>query len=166
MSYQPVRTLLFFAVTALGVSCTPASPDAAAPAQTEAEAIAAIQAQAQRFSAAYVAGDIETLLSIYAEDGIAAPGGRDFIRGRDALRAYWQIPEGRAVTHHQSRSDELIVEGKYAYDWGYYEGAAGPIGNPQPFEGKYVIIWRLDGDGVWRMVQDMWNSMPRPEAAP
>ena len=113
-----------------------------------------------------MAGDIETLVSIYAADGVAAPGGRDFIRGRDALLRYWQILEGRDVTHHRSTPVEIVVEGDYAYDWGYYEGAAGPVGDPRPFTGKYGIVWRRDADGVWRMVQDMWNSMPAPDDAP
>ncbi|HMB89302.1 MAG TPA: DUF4440 domain-containing protein [Rhodothermales bacterium] len=156
------KLLVPLLLLALGCEPSPAPPVTEKP-DTQA-AVDSIKAQALRFSQAYMDGDIETLVSIYAEDGVAAPGGRDFIRGRDALRQLWQLPEGREVTHHQSTPEEIIVEGKYAYDWGYYEGAAGPVdGEQRPFNGKYVIVWRQDDDGVWRMLQDMWNRMPDPE---
>lgn len=156
------KPLAFLLLIVLGCEPSPVPPTTEQP--DPQLAIDAITAQAQRFSQAYMDGDIETLVSIYTEGGIAAPGGRDFIRGRDALRQFWQLPDGRKVTHHRSTSEEIIIEGKYAYDWGYYEGAAGPVdGEARPFNGKYVIVWRQDDDGVWRMVQDMWNSMPDPE---
>ena len=153
-----MKTLLLLLVPLLWGGCTgPASTTHA----DDPAARTAIEAQARRFSQAYMDGDIDTLVGIYTEDGIAAPGGRDFIQGRAALRQYWQLPEGRTVSHHKTTSEELIVSGDYAYDWGYYEGAAGPTGGEQrPFRGKYVIVWRRDADGVWRMLQDMWNSLP------
>ena len=136
-----------------------------ASAQAQAEAEAAIRLQSERFSQAYVAEDIDTLMSIYAIDGVAAPSGRDFIRGREALRAYWTVPEGTDVTHHRAIPERIVVDGRHAYDWGRYEGASGPVGAPETFDGKYVIVWVLDNDGVWRIAQDMWNSLrPRPPA--
>ena len=124
-------------------------------------AIAAILDQSRAFSAAYMRGDVETLVGIYAEDGVAAPGGRDFIRGQEALLRFWTLPEGRVVTHHQATPVELRVEGDLAYDWGYYEGTATHNGEARPaFRGKYLIVWQRDADGVWRMAHDMWNSLP------
>lgn len=129
-----------------------------------AEAVASIEAQARRFSEAYVRGDVEAMMSIYAADGVAAPGGRDFIRGRETLTRYWTLPEGRTIVRHVSTPVEIRVEGDTAYDWGYYEGQAAQDGNPlEPFRGKYVIIWERGDDGVWRMAMDMWNAMPEAE---
>ena len=130
----------------------------AAFAQTDEEAIAA---QSKRFSQAYVDGDIETLLSIYTSDGVAIPGGRDYMRGRDALRKYWSMPEGVAILRHSATPVELIVDGDHAYDWGYYEGQSARNGEPlDPFRGMYTIIWNRGEDGVWRMAVDMWASLP------
>ncbi|MCH8031777.1 MAG: DUF4440 domain-containing protein [Bacteroidetes bacterium] len=125
------------------------------------EDITAILAQSRALSEAYMAGDIEALVAVYAEDGIAAPGGRDFIRGHDALFELWSLPEGRVVTHHQAIPEELRVEGDMAYDWGYYEGAVTQDGEARPpFRGKYLVVWQRDPDGVWRIAHDMWNSLP------
>lgn len=129
--------------------------------QTETEIKAAIAEQAKRFSQAYVEGDIDTLVDTYTEDGIAATGGRDFIQGQSALQQFWQLPPGRTILRHQSESLRLKVTGDTAYDWGYYSGQAAQDGEAlPPFQGKYVIIWQQGEDGQWRMLMDMWNSMP------
>lgn len=126
-----------------------------------AEDITAILAQGRALSEAYMAGDIEALVAVYAEDGIAAPGGRDFVRGYEALYDLWELPEGRVITHHQAVPEELIVHGDFAYDWGYYEGTAEQNGEARPsFRGKYLIVWQRDPDGIWRITHDMWNSLP------
>jgi len=125
------------------------------------EDITAILAQSRALSEAYMAGDIEALVAVYAEDGIAAPGESEFVRGHDALFELWSLPEGRVVTHHQAIPEELRVEGDMAYDWGYYEGAVTQDGEPRPpFRGKYLVVWQRDPDGVWRIAHDMWNSLP------
>ena len=123
--------------------------------------IAAILSQSRALSEAYVRGDIDALVAVYAEDGIAAPGGRDFVRGHDALRELWALPEGRIVTRHEAKPVELHVAGDLAYDWGYYEGAVVQDGEVRPpFRGKYLIVWQREADGRWRIVHDMWNSLP------
>ncbi|MEM0963629.1 MAG: DUF4440 domain-containing protein [Bacteroidota bacterium] len=122
--------------------------------------VQAIVAQARAFSAAYVAGDTEALLEVYAEDGIAAPGGRDFIRGREALREFWQARPDVSIREHRLRPNELWVSGDLAYDWGIYEGVSQREGaEPEAFRGKYLVVWQRDADGMWRMANDMWNSL-------
>lgn len=125
------------------------------------ETSAAIAAQSKRFSQAYIQGDISSLVNIYTMDGIAAAGGRDFIEGRAALEQFWQLPPGRTILQHQSNSLRLEIKGDTAYDWGYYSGQAAQDGEAlPPFQGKYVIIWQKGEDNQWRMLMDMWNSMP------
>ena len=123
-----------------------------------------ILAQSRRLSEAYVRGDIEALVAIYTADGVAAPGGRDFVRGRQALYALWALPEGRTIVRHAATPVELLVDGDHAYDWGYYEGQAAQDGEPRnTFQGAYTIIWERGDDGVWRIAVDMWYGLPAPE---
>lgn len=122
---------------------------------------AAILAQSGRLSDAYVRGDIADLVAVYARNGIAAPGGRDFVRGWPALDSLWALPPGRTILRHKSTPLELRIDGDHAYDWGYYEGQAAQDGVPlAPFRGKYVIVWHRGTDGTWRILMDMWNSLP------
>lgn len=120
----------------------------------------AIGEQSRRFSAAYAEGDIEELVSIYAPDGVAAPAGVDFIRGRDALLEFWALPEGRTVLEHAATPVDIEIDGDHAYDWGYYQGRAAQDGEPlDPFRGMYVIVWERGDDGVWRIAMDMWGGV-------
>lgn len=131
-----------------------------AQAPTASQDIEMIKAQSRRFSGAYVSGDINLLVSLYTSDGVAAPGGRDFIRGSDALLPYWSLPKGRTVIRHTSVPTEIEVDGDHAYDWGYYEGQAAQDGEPLDlFRGTYVIVWERGDDGAWRIAVDMWHSL-------
>lgn len=142
-------------VTAGCSSNTPRSVNSAS-----ADDIEAITAQSRRLSEAYMRGDSESLVSLYTPDGVAIPGGRDFVRGTEALHALWSVPEGRAILRHRSVPTEIEVDGDHAYDWGYYEGQAAQDGEPlDPFKGAYVIVWERGDDGVWRIAVDMWNSL-------
>lgn len=141
--------------------CKPAGNDAVNAQQNEAEDLASIQAQALKFSAAYVKGEVDELVSIYTADGMAAPGGRDFIVGRTDLRPFWETPAGNKILRHKTTSSSLVIDGDHAYDWGYYEGQSEREGEVlPPFKGKYVIVWERGDDGIWRMAADMWNSLP------
>ena len=128
--------------------------DSASPAE-------AILEQSRRLSEAYVQGDIDALVSVYTADGVAAPSRSDFVQGRPALDSLWALPPGRTILRHVATPVELVIEGDYAYDWGYYEGEVAQDGESLgTFEGKYVIVWRRGEDGTWRIAVDMWNSLP------
>ncbi len=161
MSLQFGTANLCLSLAILFVGCQPNEGETPHE-QTEQEALAAISEQAARFSAAYVNGDIEELVSIYTEDGMAAPGNRDFIVGHEPMLAYWTLPAGVKVLHHKTTAEKLVVDGDHAYDWGYYEGQTERDGQAlPPFSGKYLIVWERGDDGVWRMAADMWNSLPQ-----
>ena len=154
------RLALAVVIALLTAACQPA---ATPPAQSEQEATEAIQAQALKFSAAYVDGDTDTLVDIYTEDGMAAPSGRDFIVGREALRPYWTLPGNTRVLRHKTTPTSFVVDGDHAYDWGIYEGQSERDGEIlPPFSGKYLIVWERGDDGVWRMAADMWNNPGAP----
>lgn len=107
-----------------------------------------------------MAGDINGVVSLYTEDGIAGAYNSDFVRGTDALLDLWQLPESRTILHHASMPEEIVVDGDHAWDWGYYEGEAAQDGESLgTFGGKYVIVWEREDDGVWRMAMDVWSGV-------
>ena len=125
--------------------------------------VAEIEEAAAQFSAAYVAGDIDSLLSFYTDDVVVASGNNDFVRSGPELDNMWTLPDGRDILCHATRPEALTVEGDLAYDWGYYDGRAAQDGEPMdPFYGKYVIVWKRGTDGRWRMALDVWSRLPAP----
>lgn len=157
--FRNAVAVCMLAATLVAWGCAATTPNAA-DAPSVAEDRAAIGAQSRRLSDAYVRGDYEALVSIYAPDGVAIAGKRDAVRSRDALLRLWTLPPGRRVLRHAAVPVELTVDGDHAYEWGYYEGQTAQDGVPgQPFRGAYVIVWERGADGMWRMAVDMWNSL-------
>jgi len=117
-----------------------------------------------QFSAAYVKGDAEKMASFYTDDAVIFPGNSDLIRGKEAIKKYWTLPTGRTITHHKITSVEIKLLDEFAYDYGYYEVSGTNNGEAWGLNyGKYLIVWKKDKEGVWKMHLDMWNSRPKPE---
>jgi ketosteroid isomerase-like protein len=124
--------------------------------------VAQIEVSSRRFSAAYVAGDLETMVSLYTPDAVIFPNNSEAIRGHEDIRRYWALPPGQRVTLHRATPAEIRIDGDHAYDHGVYEISGVRDGTAWgPSHGKYVIVWRRIPQG-WRMHLDMWNSRPQP----
>ena len=124
--------------------------------------VARIEELSRLFSAAYVAGDTETMVGMYTPDAVIFPGNSEALRGHEAIRRYWTIPAGQRITVHRATPTEIRIDGDHAYDHGVFEIAGTRNGQAWgPSHGKYVIVWRRTPQG-WRMHLDMWNSRPQP----
>lgn len=128
----------------------------------EAEDRGAIEELGRQFSAAYMRGDVDAMVSLYTPDAVIFPGNSEMVRGAEAIRSYWALPPGQRITHHRAVPSEIRIDGGHAYDYGVYE-ISGERGGAAfgPSFGKYVIVWRREPQG-WRMHLDMWNSRPPP----
>ncbi|HEU4523384.1 MAG TPA: nuclear transport factor 2 family protein [Gemmatimonadales bacterium] len=119
---------------------------------------------ARQFSAAFVRGDAAAMADLYTPDGVIFPERSEWISGRDAIRRYFTPAPGRRVTHHLLTPSRIVVDGRHAYDYGTYEIAGERDGTAWgPIRGKYVVVWRRQGDS-WRMQLDIWNSLAEPES--
>ena len=111
------------------------------------------------FSKAVMASDYELISNAYTEDAKIFPNGLDIIEGRDAIKKYWILPEGRSTKYHKLTPVEIKIIGDEAYDYGYFEGTTlFDDGRESSWRGKYVVIWRkVDGD--WKIYLDIWNAI-------
>jgi len=153
---------MFVAVIGLLIIGCAAEQPSSSPAEG-ATARADIQKQSRAFSEAYMKGDVDTMMDIYTEDAVIFPGNSVAIEGDSLLRRYWTLPEGRVITNHRMTSTRIEIEGSMASDYGIYEVSGSNGSNDWgPTRGKYLVVWRLEEDGQWRMSLDMWNSLPSP----
>lgn len=113
----------------------------------------------EQFSADYVAGDYDAIADAYTEDGKIFPNNSDIIEGRAAIHDRWVLPAGVKTLRHKVTPEEIRIVKKYAYDYGYYEGATHRAdGSESSWKGKYVIIWRKVGKD-WKIYLDIWNRI-------
>jgi len=157
------RTFLFLAILviaaflvgmALGQKRTDASADVR-------KVIEAYNADLGRY---YASGDVDSIMSFFAEDARQMPPNGPALEGREKMRAFWKqaVSWGRwnfaLTTVSVTANPPLAVElGRYKLQ--FTPGQAAPPGMKASVDtGNYVCYWRLDNDGKWRVVYDIATS--------
>ena len=118
-----------------------------------------ILSNVKEFSASVMASDYEALTMAYTEDAKLFPTNQEIIEGHEAIRKFWDQPEGFQTKYHKIMAVEIKILGDEAYDYGYYEGTTlKPDGTEINWKGKYVVIWKkVDQD--WKIYLDIWNRI-------
>ena len=119
----------------------------------------------------YATADVEALGAIFAEDAWQMPPHQPALVGRSSIREFW----GNAVRWGKwdftltvqavDVSDRMAVE-RGTYVLKFTAGAGAPVGM-KSFEdrGNYLVHWRHEPDGEWRIVADApVSELPLPGA--
>lgn len=118
----------------------------------------AITAAIQTFSGAFERGDAAAVAAWYTPDATLLPPDNPMMKGRDAIQAFWQGAMGTGVREAKLETLEVETRGDLAYEVGRFEMVVRPQdGEQTEMTGKYVVVWKLEGDG-WRMHVDIWNG--------
>lgn len=125
----------------------------------------AIRENIAAFSEALMDGEFEKVVQSYSKDAKIFPQNMDIQHGEEAIRKYWTPPaDSKYITmYHHVTPQEIKIIGDEAYDWGYYEGQTKNLenGNINGWKGKYVITWKKQEDGEWKIYLDIWSSIPK-----
>ena len=124
--------------------------------------VAGLEAAADAYVAAMNAGDWVRVADSFAEDAVRIPPHEEPHRGRAAIEA-WLAGIEELVSYELTR-DSLDGSDGLAYVRGRYAITLRPAGAPGPIsdEGDFLEIWRREPDGVWRVIEAMWNTrLPR-----
>jgi uncharacterized protein (TIGR02246 family) len=112
------------------------------------------------FEQTFWRGDSAGMAELYTEDGMLLPTGRDFIKGKKAIREFWQgamdmgVKEAKLdIVEVEGQGDAVIEVGRYRLS-----GAGGEMMD----QGKYIVIWKQD-EGRWKLHRDIWNSSEPPQ---
>jgi uncharacterized protein (TIGR02246 family) len=131
------------------------SPDTRAADQS------AIRAASTAWSQASAAKDVDKSISFYTEDVVMMPPKAPVANGKEAARQGWTqmlaLP-GPDLTF-QTTSVEVARSGDLAYETGTYDFAiTDKKGKVTDEKGKYVVVWKKQGDGSWKAAVDIYNS--------
>jgi uncharacterized protein (TIGR02246 family) len=108
----------------------------------------------------YAAGDVESLASLFATDAWQMPPNSAPLVGRDAIRDFWAQAVRWGKWNFALQTEEVSMSGPIAIERGKYvlRFTAGPAAPPgmSSFEdrGNYLVHWRRDADGEWRVAAD------------
>ena len=156
------RVLLPLATILVAGNCSPPRFDPAA------EQDRLLRRDMEWADAAAAGKDLEKIVSYWSDDAVVIPPGQPVLAGKAAIRAYvaasLQIPGFKI--HWTSEKVVFSSDGKLAYMRGTSEMTVpGPTGALMTLHGRGVTVWRLDPDGQWRCVVDIWNDPPSTAGA-
>lgn len=125
------------------------------------EAQANIRATTVDWSAASKAKDVDKAVSYYADDAIEFVNKAPAAVGKANIRKVWQemlaLP-GPGLTFSTTEV-EVAHSGEIAWEHGAYDLAtADKDGKVTDEKGKYVVIWKKQFDGSWKVVADIDNT--------
>jgi ketosteroid isomerase-like protein len=124
-----------------------------------------IRQRSDTFVKAFNAKDVSQILDMYAENSVFMPPNQPVIRGKDALRMFYDdLINKQGGTNLKLDAADVAGHGPLAYQSGTYELDYKPAaGNAAHDRGKYLFILR-NMTGTWRYEYTMWNSDLPPRA--
>jgi ketosteroid isomerase-like protein len=153
-----VRLTLVFVVLVLAGGCAsfhPFDPDA--------ESQKLLRRDAEWADVAAAGRDVDRIASYWSDDAVVIPPGQPIVEGKAAIRAFvaasLRIPGFRI--HWVSEKVSFSPDGKLAYMHGRNTMTMRDAkGSLVTIPGRGITIWRLEPDGQWRCVVDLWNDPP------
>jgi uncharacterized protein (TIGR02246 family) len=121
------------------------------------------------WSKAAAAKDVDKAVSFYADDTIVLPANAPSATTKEAIRNVWKamLSSPGLVIGWKATRVEVASSGDIAYVSGTYQMTMNDAsGKPANDRGKYVVVWKKQGDGTWKCVADIWNSDLPPPAPP
>jgi ketosteroid isomerase-like protein len=108
----------------------------------------------------YASGDIDSLVSIFSEEGWQMPPNNPPLVGRKAIHDFWSQAVQSGQWEFNLQTQTVDVSGQMAVERGKYvlkftSGNNAPHGM-KSFEdrGNYLVHWAKEADGVWRILAD------------
>lgn len=119
---------------------------------------------------AMIAGDFDTMNSMYTEDVLSLPSYQPMIRGLDAIKEMSELQKqsGWKTTHFVLNTTDIIPAGTFSIEVGNYEIVMEMPGNSGEWadNGKYITIWETQGDGSLKIRVETWNTDTNPWSEP
>jgi uncharacterized protein (TIGR02246 family) len=110
---------------------------------------------------ASMANDVDTLLSLWTDDGVMIrPGGEPVIGKKaltQAMESYREQLKNITITQYVIDFKEVKIIGDHAYEWGDYHHKYYP-GQELEQKGRLMRILRRQPDGQWKVARAIWTE--------
>ncbi len=148
-------TLIHIAVVAVVCICAVVflSNSVSAGIPENAKVLAALDSE---WSKAATAGDVEKVVSFYAEDAVVYPPNAPMVTDRAAIKDAWAKMLADPKAKLSWSTTNAGVDHNTGFTSGTYE-VKGPDGAVLE-KGKYLCVWSKEKSGKWKAIHDMWNA--------
>ena len=106
------------------------------------------------------AGDIEALTSLFDENTVRMNQNEPILIGKKAVVSHLKSRGEKFNSNEDCKVQNVVVSGDYTIAWGSYNGDYKNKSDGSIFhdEGKWVDVRKLQPDGSWKLIIDIWNS--------
>jgi ketosteroid isomerase-like protein len=128
---------------------------------------AGVDSAATRLLAALRTDSPDSLLALMAEDVIIMPPGEPVLKGKAAVRTWYEQFVKQMRTSSLNITDrELLISGDHATEVAGFEWTLVPVAGGQQIvdRGSYIQVWKRQPDGRWVFSREVWNSAAPPPA--
>ena len=145
---------------AMLVLCLALSACASVPSQDPKDVRGIIERHNSSAARWYASGEIDSIASLFAEDAWQMPPNSPPLVGREAIRQFWRQAVKWGKWEFSLQTQDVSVSGPVAIERGKYllKFVAGPAAPPgmASFQdrGNYLVHWRRESDGEWRVAGD------------
>jgi uncharacterized protein (TIGR02246 family) len=127
-----------------------------------------IRAVASGILAADNRRDIERVLGYYTADAVLLPPGEAPVIGRDGIRPRYEALFAAFRPEIEGHIEEACVGSNLGFVRGRNGGRLIPraAGDVRVLDDAYLMLLRLEADGVWRISHLMWHRQSEPAPRP
>ncbi len=115
-----------------------------------------------KYVAAVTAGDVESVISLFHKDVVFMPPNDRTVHGELELREWHQdYFQHFSIVSLQETEREIKVLGDWVIErWAYTVAIEALVGGESiRDEGRFLMNWTREPDGIWRVAYAMFNSV-------
>jgi uncharacterized protein (TIGR02246 family) len=121
----------------------------------------AIEATNARFVQAANSGDTVRVASLYTEDAVLLAPNAPMMRGRQEIKGFFDgLVQQMGLPELGLHTLQVEEHGELAWEVGAYTMKLAGTSDA----GKYVVVWKRQGDD-WKLAVDIWNTNSPPPVA-
>jgi len=122
----------------------------------------AIKKLHNELNAAWDNSDINGILALWTDDGIAMPPKKSPYVGKERISTRLQFLNDTTLENLSVEIEEIKVSGDWAFIRQTFKGTWTPKNGSEPTyeNSKEIMILNKQTDGSWKIARYMWNSNP------
>lgn len=121
----------------------------------------------EAYAAAVNAGDAAKVAALHTQDGVEMPPNQPMVKGQAAIEAYHKQLYATAEFKLAITPTEAKASGSIAFDAGTYKQTIKlKTGQTIDDTGKYLVVFKKDAAGQWKVAHVAYNSDLAPTGPP